>query len=557
MAAKATSDTMKVLIFHSSSVNKNINETLSQYTFGTFRGLTVTSNRRKAKSNQKRKMRIVAMNIVRYLSTQYPEFSAAWENQIDNKMETSLQGIETELERLGEVEEQDTNLMELINSPSLSKQRKEKTKEEVQSNSKSNTTETIRQRRLSIVPSVDMQKLLHIIQMPEESGINGILSPNPESIGQNRNSTLVTDTINNGNTRPVTTIIRQRANILSNPLEISLPSQLKLQADIVNSNVIDILTTVKQHIKSSEYDEEALIENVNAFYKAIIGILLATKSLCSSEIIYKVLESVVTEISKTATKASEEEINMKLEIDYCLEKVSSVVTGLKSIGLQLMASLSTIPENAPPPALFSTFFVIISCSKSLTDLVNKLPPLLETYHFLKLKEDEENSEEKFISSNENKDPNIWTERSTPIKTESGQLTAGNLNHIIVEITSSDSHDSKMLKTFLTTFKSFATPLEVLEKLIQRFNVPGIVPLSQKERKTIQFRVCVVLQQWVKTQFSDFTGQVLEKLIDFLDNDVQKHHPNFREEIHLRIEKKVKLCKNLLYFFHSIYELHLD
>lgn len=68
-------------------------------------------------------------------------------------------------------------------------------------------------------------------------------------------------------------------------------------------------------------------------------------------------------------------------------------------------------------------------------------------------------------------------------------------------------------------------------------------MNAKERKTLQFRVCVVLQQWIKLQFSDFTPPVLAKLIDFLDNEVQKIDPGMREDLHFKIEKKV-----LFFFF---------
>lgn len=549
LAAKATSDTMKVLIFHCSSVNKNINETLSQYSFGTFRGLTITPSGKRNKTHQKRQLRLRAMNIIRILTSQYPEFNSAWDKQDDKKMEMTLQSIESELSSIGESQGiQQTNLMELLLSPSL--QKKDRSRDDSRLSSL-NTTELSAQKRISIVPSAAMEKLLNIIQMPEESGINGMISGTPTS---DHNSIHFSKTDSPLRTNPASTstnaALRNRSNSFSlpNPLEISLSSQLKMQADAVNTSIIELLATVKHHIKNQDYDEETLIENINSLYRAIIGILLVTKTFCSSEIlIHKTLESVVTEISKNASKASEEKVNTKLEVDHCLEQIHSVITRTKSIGLQLMASLHTIPENSSPTSLFSTIFMIIASSKSLTDLVGKIPTLLETFHYLKLKEDEE-PEEQLIESNSPKDSNIWSEKSPPTRSDNGQLFGGNLNHLIVEITSSDSHDSKVLKTFITTFRSFASPLQVLEKLVQRFQVPSVVPISPLEKKTIQFRVCVVLQQWIKLQFSDFTESILEKLVEFLDTEVQREHPNFREEIHLRIEKKVNQNNLYIYIF---------
>lgn len=96
-----------------------------------------------------------------------------------------------------------------------------------------------------------------------------------------------------------------------------------------------------------------------------------------------------------------------------------------------------------------------------------------------------------------------------------------------------------MKTFVATFESYSSPLEVLEKLIQRYQVPQKFKQFQD---TIQFRVCVVLQQLIKTHFNDFyDGFMKEKLDDFIQNVIKEE--KMRSMLQSEIEKKVTKVKN--------------
>jgi hypothetical protein len=51
---------------------------------------------------------------------------------------------------------------------------------------------------------------------------------------------------------------------------------------------------------------------------------------------------------------------------------------------------------------------------------------------------------------------------------------------------------RMVKTFITTYRSFCTPGQIITKLLQRFDVPAHLTA---EELPVQLRVCNVLRLW--------------------------------------------------------------
>jgi hypothetical protein len=91
------------------------------------------------------------------------------------------------------------------------------------------------------------------------------------------------------------------------------------------------------------------------------------------------------------------------------------------------------------------------------------------------------SKEWAVTSQDIDSSSVWLEASKPLrKEEKGALRAGTLNHIIIEATAEESvgsllfhhislsSDTKFVKMLITTYKSFASPEILLQKLMERF-----------------------------------------------------------------------------------------
>ena len=71
---------------------------------------------------------------------------------------------------------------------------------------------------------------------------------------------------------------------------------------------------------------------------------------------------------------------------------------------------------------------------------------------------------------------------------------------------------KVLKTFVTTYSSMGSPLEILRYLFQRWHVPAEF---EAESKPIRARVTNLLRQFVEANFRDLTPTAVEVLREFI------------------------------------------
>uniref|UniRef100_A0A0N4Z0X9 PH domain-containing protein n=1 Tax=Parastrongyloides trichosuri TaxID=131310 RepID=A0A0N4Z0X9_PARTI len=122
-----------------------------------------------------------------------------------------------------------------------------------------------------------------------------------------------------------------------------------------------------------------------------------------------------------------------------------------------------------------------------------------------------------------------------------------LTKLIERLTYHKYHEPSFMKTFLTTYRTFCEPLELLNLLIARFNVPIPDELSIKEsienknsgslfieqasnrfkkeyQRPVQMRVLVVLQYWIKDHWYDFenNNEIINKMIEFFDGKLSEH-----------------------------------
>lgn len=165
---------------------------------------------------------------------------------------------------------------------------------------------------------------------------------------------------------------------------------------------------------------------------------------------------------------------------------------------------------------------------------------------------------------------IWDEGEVPAKELQKGITTGTLNKLVLSISAESAYDNKLLKTFITTYRSFAAPYKLFQKLIERYNVPQGRAVDAKK---IQTKVTIILKYapsltrliacpssqarmhkcrhtrtqtytvshdlrlhhphqfvthlapspryWVENQFFDFDDSLVQSVFDFIENVLPK------------------------------------
>lgn len=122
---------------------------------------------------------------------------------------------------------------------------------------------------------------------------------------------------------------------------------------------------------------------------------------------------------------------------------------------------------------------------------------------------------------------------------SDKIKAASLNALIERLTSEKKADLKFVKTFVTTYRSFCTPALLLQKLLERYEVPvprlppGI-SADEFRRKTtlpIQLRTVNAMSRWIESSYSDFDDTVLKHLTEFIEKHlVEDGHANLSKTL---------------------------
>ncbi|KAL5007967.1 hypothetical protein ScPMuIL_013548 [Solemya velum] len=166
-------------------------------------------------------------------------------------------------------------------------------------------------------------------------------------------------------------------------------------------------------------------------------------------------------------------------------------------------------------------------------------------------------------ADEDSEENIVFEPHQGSTAESPLIKGGTILKLVERLTYHMYADPNFVRTFLTTFRSFCSPQELLDLLIERFNIADPIELVhnadidcprdnlqcqnnlkrfRKEYvKPVQFRVVNVLRHWVDHHFYDFKRDVKlrQKLMLFLDSVKGKAMRKMAESILKVISRKAE------------------
>jgi len=170
----------------------------------------------------------------------------------------------------------------------------------------------------------------------------------------------------------------------------------------------------------------------------------------------------------------------------------------------------------------------------------------ETLRYLSLQENVSEEEVEVVRAGITPRVNIWDEPEEPpsVKLSSeGIFRPGTLNHLILRVTDPQNHQDVYLSTFLAMYKQFTTPCEVLDKLIERYQVPP-GKMNDQERHLLKLTVARVIHRWVIYGYLDFDVKMVQKLKNFCIQHIQKDtDENFALRIMHDLESRLDALKN--------------
>eukprot|EP01103_Thecamoeba_quadrilineata_P007426 TRINITY_DN17306_c0_g1_i1.p1 TRINITY_DN17306_c0_g1~~TRINITY_DN17306_c0_g1_i1.p1 ORF type:complete len:1578 (-),score=323.38 TRINITY_DN17306_c0_g1_i1:79-4812(-) len=165
------------------------------------------------------------------------------------------------------------------------------------------------------------------------------------------------------------------------------------------------------------------------------------------------------------------------------------------------------------------------------------------------------------------DINIWDEVEGPnnlVMSEqegSGKtIEEATLNILVQRLTSLDEIDTTTRYVFLMTYRAFCTQKQLLEKLIQRYNIP---PSQEKnfEKKKIQMRVGIFLKNWIENE--EITPEIKGTFYQFVDTLVADGYTTLVKSIQKNLAsprreepKKVPLTQTQTLSLNTIDEVDL-
>jgi son of sevenless-like protein len=164
----------------------------------------------------------------------------------------------------------------------------------------------------------------------------------------------------------------------------------------------------------------------------------------------------------------------------------------------------------------------------------------KTINYTEEEDSKDNIEFMDAETNENTDSNSM---------ELMEIKCATLDKLIERVTYHTTYDNSYLYAFLLTYRSFTTPHGLLEKLIQRYNLPppSKETITHKEfgiwqndvLNKVRLRVSQVIKKWIENHYYDFENdaELVQKVLDFTKMMEETHGSAFATQIQRALKKQ--------------------
>ncbi|KAI9265431.1 ras guanine nucleotide exchange factor domain-containing protein [Helicostylum pulchrum] len=137
-------------------------------------------------------------------------------------------------------------------------------------------------------------------------------------------------------------------------------------------------------------------------------------------------------------------------------------------------------------------------------------------------------------------------------TSDGSVKGGTLRALVERMTLHDYLDMNFNNTFLLTYRSFCTSLELLELLQERYKIQPPTDLTPEEleiwhtkkQKLIRLRVFNVLKIWLEQYYYEEDSVILDRLLFFSNTTIKETLSFSAYQLERLIQKRKDACKDL-------------
>eukprot|EP00011_Vannellida_sp_DIVA3-517-6-12_P004746 CAMPEP_0114636138 /NCGR_PEP_ID=MMETSP0168-20121206/16836_1 /TAXON_ID=95228 ORGANISM="Vannella sp., Strain DIVA3 517/6/12" /NCGR_SAMPLE_ID=MMETSP0168 /ASSEMBLY_ACC=CAM_ASM_000044 /LENGTH=787 /DNA_ID=CAMNT_0001847851 /DNA_START=1 /DNA_END=2366 /DNA_ORIENTATION=- len=291
-----------------------------------------------------------------------------------------------------------------------------------------------------------------------------------------------------------------------------------------------------------DVNDGGLIERINAFRAVIRRLECVLRIKTSLRAEQQFLEKDI--------KLMQESIGSLVSLKQKMEELHEHSIAVSKKSIQCTSTLQAVSDTLLQlQELFSTEPVIVSGK------VN--PNVLQAL----AKAEELANEMPEVDNETSNEFDTWTTSGFGDKTEiqfvggedihahpTPEVKAATLPKLVELLTYENYPDTKYAKAFLLTYRSFMTPVELLERLILRYclSPPETMPIAEAKgvkgtrQVPVRLRVLNVIKYWVDQHYDlDFKDPNMTKLFhDFLSNTIAKTgNQMFAESIGRLLEKK--------------------